>query len=65
MRAFVVAGLGCALFVAGCSPASTAATRPPPAKPPVISFPDDAKPLLRFHSQRFSLFLPLPDGRAW
>ena len=65
MRAIVVPLLVWALLVAGCSPAAAPATPPLPAKPPVISFPDDAKPLLRFHSQRFALFLPLPDGHAW
>jgi hypothetical protein len=34
-------------------------------KPPAVAFPDDPRPLSRFHSRRFSLFLPLPDGRAW
>jgi hypothetical protein len=40
---------------------------PPPAppKPPAIAFPDDPRPLPRYHSKRLSLSLPLPDGHAW
>jgi hypothetical protein len=39
-----------------------AAMRAPPAEG---EFPDDSRALLRFHSQRFKLSIPLPDGRAW
>lgn len=34
-------------------------------KPGPATFADDAKPLLRFHSKRFALSLPLPDGHTW
>jgi hypothetical protein len=52
----------------GACTASTAA--PPvtaPARPVAVpaSFPDDPRPLPRFHSTRFALSLPLPDGHAW
>jgi hypothetical protein len=36
-----------------------------PPKPPAVAFSDDPRPLPRFHSKRFSLSLPLPDGHAW
>jgi len=50
----------------GCVPAPTpvVALATPP-RPPVVAFPDDPAPLPRFHSLRLSLYLPLPDGKAW
>ncbi|HEX4449008.1 MAG TPA: hypothetical protein VH044_19845 [Polyangiaceae bacterium] len=30
-----------------------------------VTFAEDDRPLPRFHSLRFSLTLPLPDGKAW
>lgn len=30
-----------------------------------MAFPEDPRPLPRFHSKRFALSLPLPDGKAW
>jgi len=55
---------GCpAIFLLACTPAPPAAPVPPP-KNPAAAFVDDPKPL-RFHSARFELFLPLPDGHAW
>jgi hypothetical protein len=36
-----------------------------PSRPPAVAFSDDPRPLPRFHSKRFSLSLPLPDGSAW
>jgi hypothetical protein len=52
------------LALAACS--GSAATPPPVApKPPAVAFPDDPRPLPRFHSKRFALSLPLPDGKAW
>jgi hypothetical protein len=29
------------------------------------SFPEDARPLGRYHSKRLALSVPLPDGRSW
>jgi hypothetical protein len=42
--------------VASSAPASSVA--------PAASFPEEKK-LLHFHSKRFGLTLPLPDGRGW
>jgi hypothetical protein len=36
-----------------------------PAKPAAVAFPDDPRPLPRYHSTRLALSLPLPDGHAW
>jgi hypothetical protein len=60
--ALVVPGFLCVLSCA--SPAPRPATVAP-AKPVAVSFPDDTRPLPRFHSRRLSLFLPLPDGHTW
>jgi hypothetical protein len=62
-------GSGCALICAlavacAASPASQPATAPP-VRPAAAAFPDDPAPLPKFHSKRFSLHLPLPDGKAW
>jgi hypothetical protein len=60
-----VGALACVFAVAcGASPAAQPATAPP-VRPAAIAFPDDPAPLPRFHSKRFSLHLPLPDGKAW
>jgi hypothetical protein len=54
-----------ALLVA-CGGASTGpVTVPAPSKPPAAPFPEDPRPLQRFHSKRFKLSLPLPDGPTW
>jgi len=47
-----------------------AGPRPPvtavaPVRPAAAEFPDDPRPLPRYHSKRLALSLPLPDGRAW
>ncbi len=57
---------GTALFLAlaACGPPTPAAA-PLPTKPVAASFPDDARPLPRYHSARLALTLPLPDGHAW
>jgi hypothetical protein len=34
-------------------------------KAAAVSFPDDPRPLPRYHSARLALSLPLPDGHAW
>jgi hypothetical protein len=54
-----------ALLVAGCGPAAAPKTAPAPATPAAAAFPDDAKALPRYHSNRLALSLPLPDGRVW
>jgi hypothetical protein len=36
-----------------------------PVRPAAAEFPDDPRPLLRYHSLRLALSLPLPDGQAW
>jgi hypothetical protein len=36
-----------------------------PTRPAAAEFPDDPRPLPRYHSKRLELSLPLPDGRAW
>ena len=33
--------------------------------PSAVAFVEDDRPLARYHSLRFSLTLPLPDGKAW
>ena len=52
------------LLLGACgTPATPAVSQPP--KTVAASFPDDPRPLPHFHSARFALSLPLPDGRAW
>jgi hypothetical protein len=46
-----------------CGPAAPAVS--PPPKPVAVSFPEDPRPLPRYHSTRLALSLPLPDGHAW
>lgn len=65
MRSIVVLTLACGLLGAGCTPAPPPSRQSPAPRAAPVAFPDDPRPLARFHSQRFSLFLPLPDGRAW
>ncbi len=38
---------------------------PTPTRAPAIAFAEDPRPLPRFHSKRFAMSLPLPDGAAW
>ncbi|MGH7294509.1 MAG: hypothetical protein ACRELB_06245, partial [Polyangiaceae bacterium] len=57
--------LACALPVTACGQGAAAVPAVAAPDPPAVSFPDDPRPLLRFHSQRFALHLPLPDGHAW
>ena len=59
--------LAAALSLAACGPPPAApppprpsASAPPPAPPPLSGLPWGT-----FHSERFELLLPLPDGRAW
>ncbi len=47
---------------AACGPSATPPPKPVVAAP--VEFPLDVK-MLRFHSTRFSVSLPLPDGRDW
>jgi hypothetical protein len=58
------------LALAACAGAGPPAVQPPAtgevASPSGdIPFPEDDKPLKRFHSARFKLSIPLPDGPAW
>jgi hypothetical protein len=67
-RVFAVCG-ACAL-VAACGAGEETAVQAPPNLPVAssltdASFPDDDRPLKRFHSARFKLSIPLPDGPAW
>jgi hypothetical protein len=59
--------LGATLAVcAACGgpPPAPPVTLPPP-RPVAVAFPDDPRPLPRFHSARLAVSLPLPDGHAW
>jgi hypothetical protein len=51
------------LALVACGPAASAVS--PPAKAVAVSFPEDPRPLPRYHSPRLALSLPLPDGHAW
>lgn len=53
------------LLLASCGSPSTPVAPPPALRTPAAAFPDDAGPLLRYHSARFALSLPLPAGRSW
>jgi hypothetical protein len=64
-RTALAVGLASALAVScGAHPevAVPSSARAPQAEG---EFPDDPRALLRFHSLRFKLSVPLPDGRAW
>jgi hypothetical protein len=57
-------------LVAASSACGDGAPAPPPRAPlapaaTVAAFPDEPGKLPRFHSKRFSLSFPLPDGRSW
>ena len=56
---------GLLLLLLGACAAPAAPVVPQPVRPVAVSFPDDPRPLPRFHSTRFAASLPLPDGRAW
>jgi hypothetical protein len=45
-------------------PLATSATASPSASATAASFPEEKK-LLHFHSKRFGVQLPLPDGKGW
>jgi hypothetical protein len=50
----------------GCGgPSEVVVSTMPPVPQTEGEFPDDPRALLRFHSLRFKLSVPLPDGRAW
>ncbi len=57
--------LGASLAACGGAALAPAVALPPPARPVAVAFPDDPRPLPRFHSARLALSLPLPDGHAW
>jgi hypothetical protein len=52
------------LLLASCGSPTTPVV-PPALRTPAAAFPDDPGPLLRYHSARFALSLPLPAGRSW
>jgi hypothetical protein len=57
-------GLASALAAAACGPGDAPrVAAPAPAQE--ASFPSEPTALLRYHSARFGLSIPLPDGRAW
>jgi hypothetical protein len=53
------------LALVACGPAAPAVSRGPPPKAAAESFPEDPRPLPRYHSPRLALSLPLPDGHTW
>ena len=70
--------LAAALITCACAPLSTGCgdsasanggARAPatasPSAPDPQAFPDEPHRLQHFHSKRFSLTIPLPDGKAW
>jgi hypothetical protein len=65
IRAHCIGRLGCLVGLAACGAAPPAVVAPPVERAGAASFPDDPGPLLRYHSPRLSLSLPLPDGRSW
>jgi hypothetical protein len=60
-----VATAALSLAVTSCAAPAPPPAQGPPSNPAAGSFPDDPRPLPRFHSRRLALSLPLPDGRAW
>jgi hypothetical protein len=53
-------------WMCGCTPGATStAIAPAPPVPRAAAFADDPAPLLRYHSRRLGVSLPLPDGRQW
>src|SRR5262245_42562151 len=65
----LAAAVAAALFTAACGPAA----QPPPPPPPTPTAAPAAErasdletgKVGEFHSKRFQITLPLPDGRAW
>jgi hypothetical protein len=47
------------------SPPPPVAPAPRRERPGAGEFPEEPGPLLRYHSARFKLSVPLPDGRLW
>jgi hypothetical protein len=58
------AALALALTSCGAAPRQPVTTVAP-ARPAAAEFPDDPRPLPRYHSKRLALSLPLPDGKTW
>jgi hypothetical protein len=54
-----------ALSSCGASPGERAPSDPRTAGPGRGEFPEEPRALLRYHSSRFKLSLPLPDGHLW
>jgi hypothetical protein len=68
VRASALVAVALAMLIVVATPGcgAPAAPAPPPAAPPAPqSFPEDARPLARYHSKRLALTVPLPDGHTW
>jgi hypothetical protein len=50
---------------AGCSSTPPRPVEAPASRAAAIGFPDDLAPLPRYHSKRFAVSVPLPDGHRW
>jgi hypothetical protein len=61
---FVLAPLAACGGAASPPEAPTSSAPATPATPAVPGFPDEPK-LAHFHSKRFGMSVPLPDGRGW
>jgi hypothetical protein len=60
--ALAVPALGCG----GAADAGKgAASRPPPSRASIVAFPREEARWPKFHSVRFRLSVPLPDGKSW
>lgn len=52
-------------FACGDAPPARTVNEAPPASKKSPDYPDEDKAWGKFHSKRFGLTVPLPDGRAW
>ncbi len=60
--------LGLVLALGACGeppPPKSAGSDPPPVAKRAPEYPGDDKAWGKFHSKRFQLSIPLPDGKAW
>jgi len=57
-------GLALVAVVLGCGSAPSKPVTPPPLPPEPPAFTAGSR-LLRFHSTRFDISVPLPDGKSW
>lgn len=68
LAALALAGLALAGLALGCAGASAApaiATPAPASAARPAAYPEDDASWGRYHSKRFLLTVPLPDGKAW